>query len=231
MLDGVEAPLRVIECQRSDEPVAELHGVHQRGRQLKRFVGGETGGPRVDVRRAVHKRTAMLGDPSCESLPVAQVETLDHGRASAGRKRAPNGVPVIVGEKQSAAREGHQGLQHAAHLGHRVGEPETGAHRSGDIVETVELPDTVEGAPPGLLTGAPNSQKGGPTSTAGGVLFIGGASDRRFRAYETKTGRELWSVESEQLISGANPITYMGKDGKQYVVVAAGTTLLAYTLP
>ena len=60
------------------------------------------------------------------------------------------------------------------------------------------------------------------------MLFIGGASDRRFRAYETKTGRELWSVETEQLISGANPITYLGKDGKQYVTVAAGTTLLSY---
>ena len=54
--------------------------------------------------------------------------------------------------------------------------------------------------------------------------------------YETKTGRELWRVATEQLISGANPITYMGKDGKQYVAVAAGTlaagtTLLTYTLP
>ena len=90
---------------------------------------------------------------------------------------------------------------------------------------------TVKGAPPGVETGAPNSQKGGPTSTAGGVFFIGGATDRRFRAYETQTGKELWSVETEQLISGANPITYMGKDGKQYVAVAAGTTLLTYTLP
>ena len=33
------------------------------------------------------------------------------------------------------------------------------------------------------------------------------------------------------MISGANPITYIGKDGKQYVTVAAGTTLLAFTLP
>ena len=63
------------------------------------------------------------------------------------------------------------------------------------------------------------------------MLFIGGASDRRFRAYETRTGRELWSVETKQMISGANPVTYMGKDGKQYVAVAAGTTLLAYALP
>ncbi len=90
---------------------------------------------------------------------------------------------------------------------------------------------TVEGAPPGVETGAPNAQKGGPTSTAGGVFFIGAASDRRFRAYETKTGQELWNVETEQLINGSNPITYMGNDGKQYVAVAAGTTLLTYTLP
>lgn len=90
---------------------------------------------------------------------------------------------------------------------------------------------TVEGAPPGVETGAPNAQKGGPTSTAGGIFFIGAASDRRFRAYETKTGQELWNVETEQLINGSNPITYMGNDGKQYVAVAAGTTLLTYTLP
>ncbi len=33
------------------------------------------------------------------------------------------------------------------------------------------------------------------------------------------------------MISGANPVTYMGRGGKQYVAVAAGTTLLAFTLP
>ena len=101
---------------------------------------------------------------------------------------------------------------------------------TGEIAWQVPF-GTVEGAPPGIETGAPNSQTGGPTSTASGLFFIGGATDRRFRAYETKSGRELWSVETEQLIRGANPITYMGDDGKQYVTVAAGTTLLSYTLP
>ena len=38
-------------------------------------------------------------------------------------------------------------------------------------------------------------------------------------------------ASTEQMISGANPITCLGKDGKQYVAVAAGTTLLTYTLP
>ena len=89
---------------------------------------------------------------------------------------------------------------------------------------------TVEGAPAGMKTGAPSSQKGGPTSTAGGVLFIGAATDRIFRAYETKTGKELWSFKTNELIRD-NPITYMGKDGKQYITVVAGTELLTFKLP
>ena len=63
------------------------------------------------------------------------------------------------------------------------------------------------------------------------MLFIGGASDRGFRAYGTKTGNALWSVQTEQMISGANPITYLRKEGKQYVAVAAGTMLLSFTMP
>ena len=101
---------------------------------------------------------------------------------------------------------------------------------TGDIAWQIPF-GTAEGAPAGMKTGAPNSQMGGPTSTAGGLIFIGAATDRYFRAFETKTGRELWSVRTDELIRGANPITYMGKDGKQYVAVVAGTTLLTYKLP
>jgi quinoprotein glucose dehydrogenase len=90
---------------------------------------------------------------------------------------------------------------------------------------------TVENEPAGKKTGAIASQVGGPTTTAGGLIFIGGATDHLFRAFATKTGQELWSVKTAELIHGANPITYMGKDGKQYVAVAAGTTLLTYKLP
>lgn len=100
---------------------------------------------------------------------------------------------------------------------------------TGDIAWSVPF-GTAEGAPAGMNTGAPNSQRGGPTTTAGGVLFIGAATDRMFRAFETKTGKELWSFKTEQLIQG-NPITYLGKDGKQYVAVAAGSTLLSFKLP
>jgi quinoprotein glucose dehydrogenase len=62
---------------------------------------------------------------------------------------------------------------------------------------------------------------GGPITTAGGLVFIGAALDRYFRAYDLKDGRELWKFA---LPAGgkATPMTYLGADGRQYVVVAAG---------
>lgn len=63
---------------------------------------------------------------------------------------------------------------------------------------------------------------GGPIVTAGGLVFIGATDDRRFRAFDAKTGRELWSKTLEYNAMSV-PITYRGKDGRQYVaVVAAG---------
>jgi quinoprotein glucose dehydrogenase len=62
---------------------------------------------------------------------------------------------------------------------------------------------------------------GGPITTAGGLVFIGAAVDRYFRAYDLKNGRELWKAA---LPAGgkATPMTYLGSDGRQYVVIAAG---------
>jgi quinoprotein glucose dehydrogenase len=68
-------------------------------------------------------------------------------------------------------------------------------------------------------TGAPNL--GGGISTAGGVVFIGATNDAHFRAFDTKTGRLLWDTELDASAHGL-PITYLGKDGRQYVAVAAG---------
>jgi quinoprotein glucose dehydrogenase len=68
-------------------------------------------------------------------------------------------------------------------------------------------------------TGALNL--GGSIATAGGLVFIGATADSRFRAFESKTGRLLWEQPLES--SGhAIPITYMGRDGRQYVVIMAG---------
>jgi quinoprotein glucose dehydrogenase len=70
----------------------------------------------------------------------------------------------------------------------------------------------------------------GPTATAGGVLFAGIVSDNRFRAIDSKTGKELWSAKLDAT-ANANPMTYEGKDGKQYVAIVAGFTLNVFALP
>jgi quinoprotein glucose dehydrogenase len=72
------------------------------------------------------------------------------------------------------------------------------------------------GLPP---TGTPSL--GGAIATAAGVVFIAGTNDARFRAFDADTGRELWADRLEA--SGhATPMTYRGRDGRQYVVIAAG---------
>jgi quinoprotein glucose dehydrogenase len=57
--------------------------------------------------------------------------------------------------------------------------------------------------------------------TRGGVVFIGAATDDRFHAYDTATGKLLWQTKMATS-SNAGPMTYIGKDGRQYVVIAAG---------
>jgi quinoprotein glucose dehydrogenase len=57
--------------------------------------------------------------------------------------------------------------------------------------------------------------------TRGGVVFIGAATDDRFHAYDTATGKLLWQTKMSTS-SNAGPMTYTGRDGRQYVVIAAG---------
>ena len=69
------------------------------------------------------------------------------------------------------------------------------------------------------IKGAPNM--GGPTVTASGVTFIAATSDYYLRAFNTETGEELAKF---RLPTGghATPMTYKNKDGRQFVVIAAG---------
>jgi glucose dehydrogenase len=81
---------------------------------------------------------------------------------------------------------------------------------------------------------------GGPIVTAGGVVFIGATVyDRKFRAFDSQTGKLLW--EGELPFAGvATPSTYM-VDGRQFVVIAAsggrdpkgptGGAYIAFALP
>lgn len=68
-------------------------------------------------------------------------------------------------------------------------------------------------------TGTPSL--GGAIATIGGLVFIAGTNDARFRAFDADMGRELWADRLEA--SGhATPMTYRGRSGRQYVVIAAG---------
>jgi quinoprotein glucose dehydrogenase len=62
---------------------------------------------------------------------------------------------------------------------------------------------------------------GGSIATAGGLVFIGATTDSKFRAFDSRTGKELW-VTRLDATADAVPMTYLGRDGKQYVVIAAG---------
>jgi quinoprotein glucose dehydrogenase len=90
--------------------------------------------------------------------------------------------------------------------------------------------------PPGSIS------LGGPIITAGGIVFIGGATDSFLRGFDVETGKELWKA---QLPASANatPMTYrLAANGKQYLVIAAGghpkiteeklgDSLVAFALP
>ena len=61
-------------------------------------------------------------------------------------------------------------------------------------------------------------------ATAGGLVF-GGDANGRFKALDDRTGKVLWDVNLGSMVSGY-PITF-GVDGKQYVAVITGPSLVA----
>lgn len=110
----------------------------------------------------------------------------------------------------------------------------------GSIRWRVPLGTTADMAknPAIAIAGTPNL--GGPIVTAGGLTFIASAMDNYLRAFDTQTGTELWKG---RLPAGgqAMPMTYLGRNGKQFVVIAAGghgklgttpgDSVIAYSLP
>jgi quinoprotein glucose dehydrogenase len=111
---------------------------------------------------------------------------------------------------------------------------------AGEIRWTVPLGNISKLGPVPLPLdwGAPIA--GGPIATAGGLVFIGATGDARLRAFETATGRQVWSMPLPTS-AHASPMTYLA-GGKQFVVVAAGghmfinpsaidDYLVAYALP
>lgn len=106
---------------------------------------------------------------------------------------------------------------------------------------------TIEDAPihgfvPGVRIPLGMPTMGGPLVTKGGLTFFHGTLDYYARALDNDTGKELWRARLPVGGQGA-PMTYIGKDGKQYIVfVDGGATrtgtnknrgdyVIAYALP
>ena len=97
-----------------------------------------------------------------------------------------------------------------------------------------EFPElTAKGVPP---TGTENY--GGPVVTAGGLIFIAASRDEYLRAFDRKTGKELWKAKLPAA-GYATPATY-SVNGRQYIVIAcgggkmgtkSGDAYLAFALP
>ncbi len=63
---------------------------------------------------------------------------------------------------------------------------------------------------------------GGPIVTAGGLVFMAGTLDTALYAFDVQTGKQLWHGELPTS-ARATPMTLQGPDGKQYVVISAGS--------
>jgi quinate dehydrogenase (quinone) len=87
-------------------------------------------------------------------------------------------------------------------------------------------------------TGTPNI--GGTISTATGLVFVGASIDRRFRAFDAETGKLVWETVLDAS-AHATPMTFMGRNQRQYIVIAAtgdgllqsppGRRIVAFALP
>jgi glucose dehydrogenase len=100
---------------------------------------------------------------------------------------------------------------------------------TGDIVWRVPLGEYKDLSAKGIPRTGTAANSGAPLATAGGLVFIGGTADGQFRAFDSMTGKELWSTSPGFDVS-ANAVSYRAADGKQYIVIS-GPRLIAYALP
>ncbi|MNP09680.1 Quinoprotein glucose dehydrogenase [compost metagenome] len=85
-------------------------------------------------------------------------------------------------------------------------------HRNGTVRDSSPIPLPLPMGVPSL---------GGTITTASGLAFLSGTLDQYLRAYDVSNGEQLW--EGRLPAGGqATPMTYAGKDGRQYVLVVAG---------
>lgn len=95
---------------------------------------------------------------------------------------------------------------------------------SGKLVWTKPFGLASESGPLGIASHIPltigTPHTGGAISTRGGLTFVGASQDRRLRAYESATGRELWSYKLPTGAMATPSTYYSAKSGRQFIVIA-----------
>ena len=151
-------------------------------------------------------------------------------------RKDPNGKPQAVSDFMTRPLEGPYGVVgdwFVSPLGIPCTPPPYGtltaiSMDTGKVRWQVPLGQTRRNgvtAPAFLGWGSPTI--GGPTVTASGLVFIGGSLDGKLRAFDARTGRELWKAQLPAP-GMAVPMTYAA-GGRQFVVIAAGGSGLAET--
>ncbi|HWY64302.1 MAG TPA: PQQ-binding-like beta-propeller repeat protein, partial [Rhizomicrobium sp.] len=165
-------------------------------------IGGvDWGGVSVDPQRG-------LAIANIANMPtMITVTKTDEGVKNNGGLRSASGNVRFADNGGRSCNGGRQGELVAVNLA------------SGEIAWRVPLGSLEEEVGPGAKDMGATTI--GPTLvTRGGVVFAG-ASDDRFHVYDTRSGKLLWETRMAAS-TNAGAMTYMGKDGRQYVVVAAG---------
>lgn len=88
--------------------------------------------------------------------------------------------------------------------------------------------------PFGIKSGLPfivgTPVQAGSLTTRGGLIFHGGTMDATLRAFDLRSGQQKW----EATLPGsahASPMSYVGKNGKQYVVITVPNPSWSYPRP
>ncbi len=165
-------------------------------------------------------------------LRIELTEDEPSARTVIGGVVTPEDAAAARAEAEAAAKQGEvrYGAPYDFMLSPTTGMAAIGppwAHLTAYDLNTGEIKWRVpHGTVPALgeNTGA-HMPRGGPLVTAGGLVFVATASDRKFRAYDRDTGEVVWSYD---LPSGSEglPSSYE-VDGRQFIALpaAAGSGL------
>lgn len=91
---------------------------------------------------------------------------------------------------------------------------------TGNILYRIADGESLAQQAQGLTGIGSQAPRGGPVATAGGLLFVGTAGDRTFRAREAATGKVLWEHKLDAATEGVPAVFEV--NGREYITLPVG---------